>query len=1166
MNVASKRSFVAFLFIALFAVPVATTWAESSGEVTRIAAEARLRGDARRGAKLFHQSAAACAKCHLQGEASPLGPDLTTVDPKASDEYFVEAILEPSKTIRKGYETVRVLTENGKVFTGMVARETDQFLMLRDASDLQREIRIDKDSIEVVKKSDQSMMPKGLAESLRQPRDLLDLVRYLMEIARGGESRALELLPNPDELVVRDDTLNLDHAGIIKNLTEDDLKIGERIYRSHCVNCHGRDGNTPTLPTARAFGKQPMKFGADPFRMVQTLTNGAGLMAAMQNLSPRERYQVAHYIRETFMKAANPVYEPVTEAYLAALPEGTESGDRAESGDRDYGLALGSQIGNDINSALTLRPIDNVTVSYDLHRLKFAGVWENGFLDLSETQHYKQRGERMPKIDGDPIAGLDEWTWELGGSFERSAESKPTRGPVSDDLMRFRGYYVSDDRTVLNYDIAGRQVLETVDVSRINANADRNAAVLHQTLRVEPGEEALRVSIANTKRLKRSSVRISEDNGSAMISWAGTVGKKSPSFANKALHVLAAETSQELDLGTIGRTVVAKFRTTAGGTLIASAPQKGHWRPNGKTLFIRGGKLVFDIGWVGAIQSRSSVNDGRWHIACLVVDDESTRLYVDGKLEAERVEFRRPANSSHVIKIGATADDFGGDFQGNLGWIGIIDDALDGEALAGANADEESLDTWKEDHGFLFDWQADAETELTAKPPSRHRMAAALSGDLEGVTLEEADGRVVLKIPASDRAKVIRVSRCSVSEDSSDVDVVGFTRTASRDSELRDPIGWTRGGSVRWPEELVVRGQLGESVNGYALDTIPVPFENPWNAWMRTSAIDFLEDGRAVVSTHGGDIYLVSGVDESLSHVTWKRFASGLFEPFGVRVIDGKIYVTCRDGLKRLHDFNGDDEADYIESFWNDDDVSCKFHAYNFDLQTDDEGNFYLAKAGQYTNHHRPGSIMRIPPEGGSAEVVAWGIRTPNGMGRLADGRFTVSDNQGPWMPAGKISIAEAGDFLGNMPINDEQREWLKARHGGSLPETFDEPMIWMPQELDNSCGGQVWADNSKLGPISGRLLHSSFGKGWLYYLSMQEINGKTQASMVALPHQWDAGVMRLRIHPIDGQVYGTGLSGWQGPSGGRDGCLQRLRYTGDPVLMVESFSVVEGGVELKFS
>ena len=57
---------------------------------------------------------------------------------------------------------------------------------------------------------------------------------------------------------------------------------------------------------------------------------------------------------------------------------------------------------------------------------------------------------------------------------------------------------------------------------------------------------------------------------------------------------------------------------------------------------------------------------------------------------------------------------------------------------------------------------------------------------------------------------------------------------------------------------------------------------------------------------------------------------------------------------------------------------------------------------------------MKIPPEGGQAEVIAWGIRTPNGMGRLKDGRFTVSDNQGPWMPAGKITAFETGDFLGN--------------------------------------------------------------------------------------------------------------------------------------------------------
>ena len=73
--------------------------------------------------------------------------------------------------------------------------------------------------------------------------------------------------------------------------------------------------------------------------------------------------------------------------------------------------------------------------------------------------------------------------------------------------------------------------------------------------------------------------------------------------------------------------------------------------------------------------------------------------------------------------------------------------------------------------------------------------------------------------------------------------------------------------------------------------------------------------------------------------------------------------------------------------------------------------------------------------------------------------------------------------------------------------------------ELDNSSGGQVWAGDPRFGPLAGRLLHSSFGKGWLYYMSLEEVGGQTQASIVALPHQWDAGVRRLRVNPRDGAV-----------------------------------------------
>ena len=126
----------------------------------------------------------------------------------------------------------------------------------------------------------------------------------------------------------------------------------------------------------------------------------------------------------------------------------------------------------------------------------------------------------------------------------------------------------------------------------------------------------------------------------------------------------------------------------------------------------------------------------------------------------------------------------------------------------------------------------------------------------------------------------------------------------------------------------------------------------------------FFPDGRMVVSTHGGDIWIISGIDGDLSDLRWKRHAAGLYEPFGLQVIDGLVYVTCKDRLTRLHDYNGDGEADFYESFSADDDVSIWFHAFNFDLQRDSEGNLYYAKAGQYTSYKLPGSIIKVSATG----------------------------------------------------------------------------------------------------------------------------------------------------------------------------------------------------------
>ena len=68
------------------------------------------------------------------------------------------------------------------------------------------------------------------------------------------------------------------------------------------------------------------------------------------------------------------------------------------------------------------------------------------------------------------------------------------------------------------------------------------------------------------------------------------------------------------------------------------------------------------------------------------------------------------------------------------------------------------------------------------------------------------------------------------------------------------------------------------------------------------------------------------------------------------------------------------------------------------------------------------------------------------------------------------------------------------------------------------------------------------------------------------LPFQFAAGIQRLRTNPVDGQVYAVGLSGWQGPAGGADGCLQRVRYTGADEVLLLGARVLEEGIELTFS
>ncbi|MEI7928283.1 MAG: DUF6797 domain-containing protein, partial [Verrucomicrobiales bacterium] len=132
----------------------------------------------------------------------------------------------------------------------------------------------------------------------------------------------------------------------------------------------------------------------------------------------------------------------------------------------------------------------------------------------------------------------------------------------------------------------------------------------------------------------------------------------------------------KLDLGA-DFTAAVKFESKGDGTLFSKGAAQGEWSPGSKALFIRGGKLVYDIGWLGELTGDSKVNDGKSHTAVLSVRSGAAQLWLDGKVIAKNEKFNKPDVAGHVFKVGRAAPDFGGDFnEGKIAGIKVWSRAL----------------------------------------------------------------------------------------------------------------------------------------------------------------------------------------------------------------------------------------------------------------------------------------------------------------------------------------------------------------------------------------------------------------------------------------------------------------------------------------------------------
>ncbi len=434
-----------------------------------------------------------------------------------------------------------------------------------------------------------------------------------------------------------------------------------------------------------------------------------------------------------------------------------------------------------------------------------------------------------------------------------------------------------------------------------------------------------------------------------------------------------------------------------------------------------------------------------------------------------------------------------------------------------------------------------------------------LKGDGQ-MFLSGENGTLTLRIPASRKTTYLSIGY-AVGKTMAIKEVFSLLKSAT--PEPRELESFTQGGIALYPEAVAAEIKQGDEKDTWAVDSIGLPVENPWNAMVKPGGLDLFSDGdSAAISTWNGDVWVCKGLKNESGKISWRRFATGLYEPLGLKIVDDVIYVNGRSQITRLHDQNNDGEADWYECFNNDVYVTSNFHEFTFGLDTDPEGDFYIAKAapvlagGRGFDEILPhnGTLLKISKDGKKSEVMVTGLRAPGGIGIGPNGEMTTGENEGTWQPCCKLNyVTEKGKFLG---VEDTAQE-LKG-------QSMHLPLCYFPMRIDNSGGGQVWTpEGSNWGLKAGELVHLSYGKSTLYRVLRQEVDGVMQGGVVRIPIKLNSSAMRARFHS-DGSLYVTGFRGWQ-TNAATQQALHRIRYTGKELSLPDKLEATEKGIYIRF-
>jgi putative membrane-bound dehydrogenase-like protein len=136
--------------------------------------ERQQQGDPLLGRFVFRSQV--CSRCHRSGGQAELsGPPLDGVAATNTVEYLIDSILYPSKTIKTGFMLELIVTQDGRMLVGGVARDGDELVVTSPTGSTDR---VDLKNVEQRRQMNRSLMPESLDTTMSEP-ELLDLIAYL---------------------------------------------------------------------------------------------------------------------------------------------------------------------------------------------------------------------------------------------------------------------------------------------------------------------------------------------------------------------------------------------------------------------------------------------------------------------------------------------------------------------------------------------------------------------------------------------------------------------------------------------------------------------------------------------------------------------------------------------------------------------------------------------------------------------------------------------------------------------------------------------------------------------------------------------------------------------------------------------------------------------------